>query len=50
MAAVRQLAEKSARDGGENIREAWEASVQPVIDLLRARFERLKLKGVPVCI
>lgn len=51
MAAIRQLAERNATadPDGENLRDAWEESIQPVIDLIRTRFERLKLKDQPVC-
>ncbi len=49
MAAVRKLAEKLAAEGGDDIETAWNESVKPIIELLRSRFERLKLKGQQVC-
>lgn len=49
MASIRQLAAKSAAEDGEDIEAAWTQSVEPIISLLRSRFERLKLGDNPVC-
>ena len=46
MADIRKAAERE--DLEVDLREEWAQSVQPMIDLLRDRFERLKLKEEPV--